>query len=99
MRKSPGTKRTASAAKTSKSNGTSIKHAQHSAQRSNFVLCVNNGEYVDLEPRKVYALLDDKQAAEDGMVRVVDDSGEDYLYPAEFFVPVRLTSQAAKAFG
>jgi hypothetical protein len=56
---------------------------------SKFVLCVHSGS-VDLEPRKVYQVLPDRTASRDGFVRVVDESGEDYLYPAAYFVPVRL---------
>ena len=54
------------------------------------VLCIRSGGYDDLEPRKVYRVLPDRAAARDGYVRVIDESGEDYLYPAEYFVPVRL---------
>ena len=55
-----------------------------------FVLCVRTAGSVDLERRKVYQILPDRTANRDGYVRVVDESGEDYLYPAEYFVPVRL---------
>jgi len=59
-------------------------------QRSTFVLCIRNDGSDDLEPRKVYQALPDRAAVREGYVRVVDESGEDYLYPAEYFVPVRL---------
>ena len=59
-------------------------------QRSRFVLCVRNGGSGDLEVRKVYQVLPDRSATREGYVRVVDESGEDYLYPAEYFVTVRL---------
>ena len=58
--------------------------------RSKFVLCVRNDGADDLEPRKVYQVLSDRTAALDGYSRVIDESGEDYLYPAEYFVAVRL---------
>ncbi len=58
--------------------------------RSKFVLCIRNHGADDLEPRKVYQVLSDRSAARDGYARVVDESGEDYLYPAEYFVPVRI---------
>ena len=58
--------------------------------RSNFVLCVRNDGADDLEPRKVYQVLSDRSAEHDGFARVIDESGEDYLYPAEYFVPVKL---------
>jgi hypothetical protein len=58
--------------------------------RSRFVLCVRNDGADDLEPRKVYQVLSDRSAAREGYARVIDESGEDYLYPAEYFVPVKL---------
>jgi hypothetical protein len=59
-------------------------------RQSRFVLCIRNYCAEDLEPRKVYQLLPDRAAALEGYARVIDESGEDYLYPAEYFVPVRL---------
>jgi hypothetical protein len=44
----------------------------------------------DLEARKVYLILPDREAAREGYIRVVDESGDDYIYPSELFVPVRL---------
>jgi hypothetical protein len=58
--------------------------------RSRFVLCIRNDGAEDLEPRKVYQLLPDRAAAQEGYARVIDESGEDYLYPADYFVPLRL---------
>jgi hypothetical protein len=57
---------------------------------SKFVLCVRAGDSEDLEARKVYEARPDQKAAREGYLRIVDESGEDYLYPAEFFVPVKL---------
>jgi hypothetical protein len=59
-------------------------------------LCVRTNGAVDLEQRKVYQVLPDRGANRDGYVRVVDESGEDYLYPAEYFVPVRLPAAAVR---
>ena len=64
--------------------------------RSAFVLCVRNDDADDLEVRKVYQVLPDRAATREGMVRLIDESGEDYLYPAEYFVPVRLPAMAAR---
>jgi hypothetical protein len=50
-----------------------------------FAICVIDSE-PDLEVRKIYKVLPDKRAAQDNYVRVVDESGEDYLYPANYFV-------------
>jgi hypothetical protein len=58
--------------------------------RSRFLLCIRNEGSDDLEPRKVYQVVPDRAALREGYVRVIDESGEDYLYPAEYFVPVRL---------
>jgi len=57
---------------------------------SKFVLCIHNDGEDDLEPRKVYQVLSDRSAAREGLARVIDESGEDYLYPAKYFVPVKL---------
>ena len=62
-----------------------------------YAVCVRNEECEDLEIRKVYQILPDKAAARDGYVRVVDESGEDYLYPEAYFVPVRLPQRARHA--
>ena len=62
-----------------------------------FALCVRNEECEDLELRKVYQVLPDKRAERDGYIRVVDESGEDYLYPESYFVFVRLPRRAQDA--
>jgi len=55
------------------------------------VVCVKNDGYaVSLERRKLYVVLADAQAAKHGQLRIVDESGEDYLYPQEFFVAVEM---------
>ncbi len=61
-----------------------------------FVLCVCNEGCDDLEIRKVYQLLPDQAAAQEGYLRVIDESGEDYLYPADYFVTVELPDAVAK---
>ena len=62
-----------------------------------YVLCVrNDGFPVSLEVRKVYRKFRDRKAAAQSFIRVVDESGEDYVYPAGCFVPIEL-SQAARA--
>ena len=54
-----------------------------------FVICVDNGEYAGtLELRKVYEVLEDTAASNRNYVRIIDESGEDYLYPQSWFVPV-----------
>ena len=61
-----------------------------------FALCVEDGGLEDLEARKVYQTLPDREAACDGYIRVVDESGEDYVYPSDLFVPVRLPAAVAR---
>lgn len=56
-----------------------------------FVICINNNGYESsLETRKIYETLIDRDAIKYNQIRVIDESGEDYLYPADFFAPVRL---------
>jgi hypothetical protein len=62
-----------------------------------FALCVENKDCDDLEKRKIYEIIPDEKATEDGYLRVVDDSGEDYLYPESYFVLVELPDKATKA--
>ncbi len=65
---------------------------------SQFVICVDNSEYpVSLELHKLYRILPDEDAALDGDIRIIDESGEDYLYPAEYFVVIKLPRQSAQA--
>jgi hypothetical protein len=62
-----------------------------------FVLCSKNEECEDLQHRKVYQVLPDESSAEDGYIRVIDESGEDYLYPRDYFVPIELPQAVQKA--
>jgi hypothetical protein len=62
-----------------------------------FVICVRNEDCEDLEPRKIYQVLADETAAQDGYIRVIDESGEDYLYPQDYFVSIELPQAAEKA--
>ena len=61
-----------------------------------FVLCVRNEGCDDLERRKVYQVLPDASATEEGYIRVIDESGEDYLYPAAYFLPLALPAAVAE---
>ncbi len=63
-----------------------------------FALCVESHGAEDLEARKVYRLLPDRAAAAAGYLRVIDDSGEDYLYPADYFVLLELPQAAKRAW-
>jgi hypothetical protein len=63
-----------------------------------FVVCVKNKQYgASLELRKLYQVLPDDSAAKHKQLRVIDESGEDYLYPEDYFVAVALPQAAGKA--
>ncbi len=73
-----------------------MKQSNHIAR---FVVCIKNEGYaVSLEVRKLYRVLPDTRAAKHHLLRVVDESGEDYLYPSDYFAPIKVPSVAAKAF-
>ncbi|MCE9523504.1 MAG: hypothetical protein K8S25_13860 [Alphaproteobacteria bacterium] len=62
------------------------------------LICIDNEGYeVSLERRKIYVALPDTTASKRGHVRVVDESGEDYLYPKTMFIPVELPLATRKA--
>jgi len=63
-----------------------------------FVVCLKNKGYeVSLEPRKIYQVLPDPGAAKHRQIRVIDESGDNYLYPASFFTPIELPQPVRKA--
>jgi len=66
-------------------------------KKQSFALCIENKECEDLEKRKIYAVLPDDEAAKDGYLRIIDESGEDYLYPESYFVLVDLPQEAQNA--
>ncbi len=69
----------------------------HSTAR--FVVCIKNEGYAaSLEVRKIYRVVQDPQAAKHQLIRVIDESGEDYLYPADYFTTIKVSAVAAKAF-
>ena len=70
---------------------------KRSEPETQFVLCIRNEDCDDLEPRKIYRVVPDESAAPEGQIRVIDESGEDYLYPQEYFVPIELPQAAQKA--
>ena len=64
-----------------------------------YVLCVSNEKYpASLEARKIYQCVPDPQAEAHRQIRVIDESGEDYLYPREFFLPIEIPEEATRAF-
>lgn len=70
-----------------------------SAAESTYVVCLENPGYAaSLEARKIYRRIPDRQAEADDLVRIVDESGEDYLYPARFFAAISVPESVEKAF-
>ena len=65
--------------------------------KTTFVLCIENRDCDDLERGKVYRVVPDESAGEEAYLRVADESGEDYLYPESYFVPVELPRKAERA--
>lgn len=66
--------------------------------KTDLAVCVRNDDYpASLERRKIYQLLPDEDAERHGQVRVIDESGEDYLYPSEYFVRVKLPAPTEQA--
>jgi hypothetical protein len=66
--------------------------------RGRFALCLETAGCEDLVWRKVYEVLPDRKAAVEGLLRIIDESGEDYLYPADQFVLVALPAVARRAW-
>ena len=63
-----------------------------------FAVCIKNTDYsASLELYKIYRVLPDDDAATDGDLRVVDESGEDYLYPAAYFVVIEVPKTVEQA--
>ena len=64
-----------------------------------YVMCIKNDGYAaSLEVRKIYQAFSDTDSTEKKMIRVIDESGEDYLFPEEFFVPIQIPKNAEQIF-
>jgi hypothetical protein len=75
---------------------TTMNHATQT--RPWFAVCINNTEYpTSLERHKIYRVLPEEEAARDGDIRVIDESGEDYLYPAAYFVVIDVPQEVEHA--
>lgn len=62
------------------------------------MICIENEDYkASLELRKIYRCLPDEKAARRRFVRIIDESGEDYLYPESYFLPIELPKAVEKA--
>ena len=68
---------------------------EHMEIRPRFEVCINDGGYADdLKVRMVYQVLPDESAARNHYLRIVDETGEDYLYPSAYFVPIEVPEEA-----
>jgi hypothetical protein len=88
---------TANRARATVSGSKRVAETVEPAENAAFAICVCNDDYpASLELRKLYPVLDDPFAREHGFIRVVDESGEDYLFPDEYFVRVNLPQAVEK---
>ena len=71
---------------------------KNTGSKISFVVCIRNDDCEDLELRKIYEVLPDEKAAEDDYIRIIDESGEDYLYPTIYFYPVELPQMIQTTF-
>ena len=69
----------------------------HDNSAIQFAICIQNSGAEDLEVRKVYKVLPKASSREDGYLRVIDESGEDYLYPETYFVVLDLPLAAEQS--
>jgi hypothetical protein len=90
-------KRTALARKNSSSSGSVKTDPTGHLPRSGYVLCVRNEKYpASLERRKLYRRIPDSRSEQHGLIRVIDESGEDYLYPADFFTSIPIPKRVRR---
>ncbi len=69
------------------------------SEMRHYVLCVSNRKYsASLEARKIYQCVPDLEAEAHGQIRVIDESGEDYLYPIDMFLSIEISEEATLAF-
>jgi len=68
-----------------------------STRPSRFAICLKNKDCEDLVVRKIYQVLPDEKAERENYIRVVDESGEDYLYPASYFFIIELPRKVERA--
>jgi hypothetical protein len=81
----------------SRSRTTSTRRQARTRTRG-YVLCIRNAGYeASLERRKLYATIPDPDAAANGQIRVIDESGEDYVFPSRLFVALELPAPVRRA--
>ena len=75
-----------------------VRKMEQKNSKKMFVVCIKNEGYAaSLELRKIYEVIPDENAANHKMIRVIDESGEDYLYASDFFLPIDLPKPVEKA--
>jgi hypothetical protein len=91
-------KRTAWSEKNSNVNVTWTENMSKKGKANpQFAICINNSEYpASLELHKIYRVLPDEDADKDGDIRVIDESGEDYLFPADYFITLELPPEVQR---
>ena len=68
------------------------------SSKKKYALCINNKNYeASLIPRKIYEIIPDERAEKDDFVRIIDESGEDYLYHTSHFVFIQLPAEVEQA--
>lgn len=73
-----------------------MKRKSHPSKH--FVVCIDNDGYPgSLDKRKIYRVIPDAKAEDQDLLRVVDESGEDYLYPSRCFLTIHLPKREEKA--
>jgi hypothetical protein len=91
-------KRTVSEKKKSSVSGTSIRHQRARPRGPRFVVCVRNEGYeASLERNKIYRTVPDRDAERDGDLRIIDESGEDYLFSADRFVTIEVPARVRRS--
>lgn len=72
---------------------------QHDTSHIRYAVCINDGGYVDdLKVRTIYQVLPDESAAQSNYLRIVDETGEDYLYPSIYFVLINVPREVEEIF-
>src|SRR6266852_6048568 len=91
-------RRMASAGRNSSVRDMSTSERKRPRRGTSFAVCIHNTGYpASLELHKIYRVLPDQDAAAEGDLRVIDESGEDYLYSAERFVPISVPDAVQKS--
>src|SRR5512139_2557220 len=93
-----GMKRTVLDEKNTSASAIWNKNMKTTKSTTRFVICVDNSEYpASLELHKIYRVIPDKEAQADGDLRIIDESGEDYLYPSDYFLSIQLPQAIVRA--